>query len=282
MGDNGGMIVLIAGAHGRLGSRLVALLLGRGHIVRAMVRTESQAAAFREVGAEAIVADLRGDVEWTAEGCDTAVFAAGARHRAELGAIDVAGATKLAEAADRFELSRFLLCSVVGAGHPERRRGGVREFLEAKHHAERRVARLNVPWSILRFGRLTEDLGNERIEVAPEPGMPLTISRDDAALAIAEALPREHLARQVVNVIDGDRRVPDALDAVSPRPLPPPPPAYTGRAAPLGAAQADNPPDDPEMIAPDAQPLDADVEWVGDGPVPPEPVGNEDPAPRIP
>jgi nucleoside-diphosphate-sugar epimerase len=271
------MIVLIAGAHGRLGSRIVALLLHRGHTVRAMVRTEGQAAALRDVGADAIVADLRGDVEWSVDGCDAAIYAAGARHRAELGAIDAGGAAKLAEAADRFELSRFVLCSVVGAAHPERRRAGVREFFEAKHHAERQVARLNVPWSIVRLGRLTEDVGNGRIEVAPEAGMPLTISRDDAALAIAEALPREHLVRQVVNVIDGDRAVADALDAITPRPLPP-----SAAQTPLGAAQADNPPDDPEMIAPDAAPLDADVEWVGDGPVAPEPVGNEDPAPGIP
>jgi hypothetical protein len=36
------------------------------------------------------------------------------------------------------------------------------------------------------------------------------------------------------------------------------------------------------MIEPDAAPLDADVEWVGDGPVPPEPIGSDDPAPGIP
>jgi hypothetical protein len=39
--------------------------------------------------------------------------------------------------------------------------------------------------------------------------------------------------------------------------------------APLGDAQADNPPDDDEMIEPDADPLDTDVEdadlFVGDG-----------------
>ena len=276
------MIVLIAGAHGRLGSRLVALLLHRGYTVRAMVRTDSQAAALREVGADAIVADLRGDVEWAAQGCDAAIFAAGARHRAELGVIDAGGAIKLAEAADRYELSRFLLCSVVGAGRPERRQGGVREFLEAKRHAERRLARLDLPWSILRFGRLTEDLGNGRIDVAPGPETPLTLTRDDAALVIAEALPRTHLTRQVVNVVDGELAVAFALDAVPPLPLPPPPPPGTGPEAPLGAAQSDNPPDDPEMIAADAAPLDADVEWVGDGPVPVEPLGNEDPAPRIP
>jgi nucleoside-diphosphate-sugar epimerase len=281
-GENGDMVVLIAGAHGRLGSRLVALLLHRGYTVRAMVRTDNQAAALREVGADAIVADLRGDVEWTADGCDAAIFAAGARHRAELGAIDAAGATKLAEAADRYDVSRFILCSVVGAGHPERRDGGLREFLEAKRHAERRLARLELPWSILRFGRLTEEPGNGRIDVSPPPGAPLTTTRDDAALTIAEALTRSHLSRQVVNVLDGDRTVAGALDIVAPRPLPPPPAPHTGFAAELGEAQSDNPPDAPDMIAADASVLDADVEWVGDGPIPPEPVGNEDPAPGIP
>lgn len=276
------MIVLTAGAHGRLGSRVVALLLHRGHTVRAMVRTEGQAAALREVGAEAIVADLRGDVEWTARGCDAAVFAAGARHRAELGPVDAAGAAKLAEAADRYALSRFVLCSVVGAGKPERRQGGVREFLEAKHHAERQLTRLSVPWSILRFGRLTEDPGNGRISTTIRPGALVALSRDDAALTIADALERAHLQRRVVNVVDGKRAVTEALDAVPPAPLPPAPRAHTGPEASLGEAQSDNPPDAPDMIEPDAAPLDSDVDWVGDGPVPAEPVGNEDPAPGIP
>jgi nucleoside-diphosphate-sugar epimerase len=275
------MLVLLAGAHGRLGGRILALLLNRGHAVRALVRTDGQAAAVRDLGAEAVVADLRGDVEWTAEGCDAAVFAAGARHRGELGAIDAGGAAKLAEAADRYEHERFVLCSAVGAQHPERREGGIREFLAAKHHAEHRVAELSLAWSILRFGRLTEDPGTGRIATWLHPGR-LAVSRDDAALAVVDTMERGHLARQVVNVVEGDRSVANALDAIPPRPLPPPEAVPTGRRVPLGAAQADNPPDARDMIAPDAPPLDADVDWVGDGPVPPEPVGNEDPAPRIP
>ena len=276
------MKVLIAGAHGRLGSRVLAVLLERGHAARCLVRSESQAAALRGLGAEAVVADLRGDVEWTADGCDAAVFAAGARHRGELGAVDAGGAAKLAEAADRYELVRFVLCSAIGAHRPERRSGGVREFLAAKQHAERRLARLAMPWTVLRLGRLTEAPGTGRIETVVTAGAPLTLSRDDAALAIVDALERSHLAHQVVNVIDGDRHVADALDAIAPRPVPAPSPVPTGREAPLSAAQADNPPDAADMIAADAQALDADVEWEGDGPLPPEPVGNEDPAPGIP
>ena len=253
------MIVLVAGASGRLGGLVVALLLGRGHSVRALVRSEDQAPPLAELGAQPVVADLRGDVEWTADGCDAAIFAAGARHRPDLGAVDGGGAAKLAEAADRFELRRFVLCSAVGAGRPERREGPLREFLEAKHHAERRLARLDMPWTILRFGRLTDEPGTGRI-ATELPASPVTLRRDDGALAVVEALSREHLARQVVHVIDGDRHVAEALDAVEPRPLPP------VRASGLATGQLDQ--------------LDTDYE--GDGPLPPELVGNEDPAPGMP
>jgi uncharacterized protein YbjT (DUF2867 family) len=276
------MHVLLAGAHGRLGGRVLALLLARGHRVRALVRTDGQAAALRELGVDAVVADLRDDVEWTAEGCDATVFAAGARHRAELGPVDAAGAAKLAEAADRYEHECFLLASVIGAGRPDRRSGGVREFLEAKHYAERRLAALELPWTILRFGRLTEHSGTGRIATAPGSNSRLSVSRDDAALTMAEALAADNLSRLVVHVVDGDRAVRDALAGIEPGPLPPPERPPTGRAASLGHLQSDNPPDALDMIAPDAAPLDADVDWEGDGPVPPEPVGNEDPAPRIP
>jgi hypothetical protein len=210
------------------------------------------------------------------------VFAAGARHRAELGAIDAASAAKVAEAAYRYEHSRLVMCSVVGADQPERRDGAVREFLAAKRYAEQRLARLDMPWTILRFGRLTEAPGTGRIETTIVPGTSLTLSRDDAALVVADALQRSHLARRAIHVIDGEHHVADALDAIPPPPLPPPEPAPTGARAPLGVAQADNPPDAPDMIFPDAPPLDADVEWEGDGPVPVEPIGNDDPAPGIP
>jgi hypothetical protein len=52
--------------------------------------------------------------------------------------------------------------------------------------------------------------------------------------------------------------------------------------ASLGEAQSSNPPDDPEMIYTDAEDLDADTDFEGDG-TPPKPErGNEDPAPNSP
>jgi uncharacterized protein YbjT (DUF2867 family) len=270
------MIVLVAGANGRLGGLLVALLLGRGHAVRGLVRTPEQVRPLQEIGATARVGDLRGDIEWAAEGCDAAIFAAGARHPADLAAIDAGGAAKLAEAADRFELRRFVLCSAVGADAPDRREGAVREFLAAKQYAEHRLERLDMAWTILRFGRLTDVPGTGRIGTTLHPGTPATVSRDDAALAVVEALDRPQLARRLVHVIDGDRHVATALDAIEPPPLPP------SHDSGLGAGQVENPPPNPGMLFPDALPLDAAVDYEGEGPSAPEPVGNDDPAPGIP
>jgi nucleoside-diphosphate-sugar epimerase len=270
------MIVLLAGADGRLGRRLTALLLARGHRVRALLRTGEHVAELEAMGAEPVVADLRGDVEWVADRCDAAIFAAGAHRRTDLGAIDAGGAAKLAEAADHFELRRFILCSAVGADEPERHPSPLREFLQAKRDAERRLEHLEVPWTILRFGRLTDAPASGRIATSVDGRRPLVVSRPDAAEVVVEALRRPHLVRRLVDIVAGDRHVADALDAVEPAPLP--------RVRPSGLAtgQALNPPVDPEGLFADAAPLDAAVDYEGEGSQAPEVIGNEDPAPGIP
>src|SRR3954454_3668960 len=254
------MIVLVAGADGRLGRLLVTSLIARGHAVRGLVSTPQQAATLGAVGATPLLADLRGDIEWAAVGCDAAVFAAGARRRSDLGAIDGGGAAKLAEAAVRFGLRRFVLCSAVGADAPERS-GSVRlrEFLRAKQYAEQRVKRLALPWTILRFGRLSDTSRGGRITTALDGRRPLMISRHDAAATVVEALARPHLAHRVVEVVSGDRRIGDALDAVQPAALPRVP------ASGLAVGQALNAPADPDMVFPDALPLDAAVALHGGG-----------------
>jgi hypothetical protein len=52
--------------------------------------------------------------------------------------------------------------------------------------------------------------------------------------------------------------------------------------ASLGDAQSSNPPDDPDMLFDDAEELDTDVEYEGDGPQEQEELDNDDPAPNAP
>jgi hypothetical protein len=55
-----------------------------------------------------------------------------------------------------------------------------------------------------------------------------------------------------------------------------------GGEASLGDAQSSNPPDDDDMIYPDAPPLDSDTDYEGEGDPKPEERDNEDPAPNAP
>ena len=53
--------------------------------------------------------------------------------------------------------------------------------------------------------------------------------------------------------------------------------------ASLGDAQSSNPPDDPEMIEPDAEPFDADTDYESDeDPPEQELLDNDDPSPNVP
>jgi hypothetical protein len=52
--------------------------------------------------------------------------------------------------------------------------------------------------------------------------------------------------------------------------------------ASLGDAQSSNPPDDPEMLEPDAGAFDADVDAEPTEDEPPEELDNDDPAPNVP
>jgi uncharacterized protein YbjT (DUF2867 family) len=136
------------------------------------------------------------------DGCDAAIFAAGARRRGDFGEIDGGGAAKLAEAADRFELRRFVLCSAIGADQPDHRRAPLRDFLAAKQVAEQRLRRLDLPWTIVRFGGLTDAPATGHITTTPHGRNPLTISRDDAAATLMGALERPYLASLSVSIYD--------------------------------------------------------------------------------
>jgi hypothetical protein len=79
-------------------------------------------------------------------------------------------------------------------------------------------------------------------------------------------VPLHILARQAIIVLDGDRHVADALDAIPPRSLPRPDTPPTGTVSSLGAAQSDNPPDTSDMMPPDASrsiPTSNGRRWTG-------------------
>ena len=211
------MKVLVAGAHGRLGSRVVALLLGRGHAVRALVRAEAQADGLREVGADAVVGDLRGDLEWAAEGCEAAIFAAGARHRRRARAIDAAAPRSSPK--PRTATSTRASSSAASSGRIAPSAGGRHARVPGGQASRRAAAGRPRPALVDPSLRpLHRSTGDGRMA----PGPPVRHSCSAATMPPWRSRTRSMRPPRPAggHLVDGERAVADALDSMPPVPLP--------------------------------------------------------------
>lgn len=150
------MRILVTGATGRIGSRLVPRLLQRGHLVRALVRQEEQAEDLAKHGVEPVIGDLRAPVTLgqAAAGMDAVVHLAAffrgatdqqARETNEQGTIG------LARAARGSGVSKFVFVSTSlvygpGRGRPAREEDELKPtgaYPTAKAAAERALQDLD-------------------------------------------------------------------------------------------------------------------------------------------
>ncbi len=123
------MKVLIAGANGKIGRRLIPHLVADNIQVRAMVRDLRQKAGLALLGAHEVVeADLEGDCSEALEGQDVVIFTAGSGpHTGPEKTIDVDqnGAISLIDQAKELGVGRFIMVSSMrGSTTPSSARAG--------------------------------------------------------------------------------------------------------------------------------------------------------------
>jgi uncharacterized protein YbjT (DUF2867 family) len=216
--------VVIAGAHGKIGLRLAALLAGRGDVVTGVVRNPDHRADLERAGASAAVVDLEcasaDELAAHLTGADAVVFAAGAGPGsgvARKDSVDRAAAELLATAAQLAGVRRYLLVSSPGVDAPPE--PGTDEvwaaYLRAKKAAEEALRATDLDWTILRPGRLTDDPGTGRVLLAPPPVERSDVTRDDTAAVLAALLDAPRTARRVLELREGDHDVHEAVAAVS-------------------------------------------------------------------
>lgn len=213
------MKVLVAGAHGNTGRRVVRVLRAEGYEVRAMIRNESQGKHLSDLGAELVIADLTADVSHTVNGCQAVVFAAGAGPGAEPEEnedVDHKGAEKLIEAAEAAGADRFIMLSAQGAEDPEHASPQLKAFLEAKSRSDNRLRGSNLAYTILQAGRLTDEIGHGVITAAEDIKEPGSISREDVARAVVYALPLQNLYRRTIDIQNRDLPIKAALEKIGP------------------------------------------------------------------
>lgn len=203
--------VVVAGGHGRVGIRLLALLADAGHRGRGLIRNPDHAADLEEVGAEAVLCDMEelDDISSCCEGADAVVFAAGAgpgsgpeRKRT----VDLGGALKLMRAG----VSRYVMVSAIGADRPEEWSEQMRPYYEAKAEADRALSESGLEYTIVRPGGLTDDPGTGRVAAGRdlERG---EIPRDDVAATLLAVLEAPGTAGKAFDLVSGDTLIEEAI-----------------------------------------------------------------------
>ena len=222
------MKILIAGANGNTGYRLVRLLAGGDHEVRAMIRDPAQAGRMEEAGAEPFVSDLEGDPSPAVAGRRAVLFCAGGGRGSgpeKKETVDHMGAVKLIEAAEAGGADRFILLSSIRIEYPDTWPERLRVYLIAKEKADRRLMASGLGYTIVRPGRLTDEPGTGRIAAAQRLGgrgeqdgregrWGDEISRDDTAAVMAACLELENTRGKAIEVLAGEAPIREALAAI--------------------------------------------------------------------
>jgi nucleoside-diphosphate-sugar epimerase len=210
------MRIVIAGAHGQIGLRLVRLLAARGDEAIGLVRNPDHTDVLSAAGATAVVCDLESasiDEIATAVGAvDVAVFAAGAGPGS--GAerkltMDRDGAIKLL-AATEASGARYVVVSSVGAESPPSGNSVFDVYLRAKAEADAAVTASGRAWVVLRPGPLTDDPGTGRVRIGTEPFRD-AVTRDDVAAVLAAICATTTLDGTILYLANGEVPIDKAL-----------------------------------------------------------------------
>lgn len=212
------MNVLVIGANGQVARHTVTKLAEAGHHPVAMIRNENQASELKKLGAEKIVvADLEANFDHAFEGVDAVVFAAGSG--GHTGAdktilIDLWGAIKAIDAAERHGIKRFVMLSSMGTVDPDKS-DRIKHYLVAKKLADDHVKRSNLTYTIVRPGSLTNERAQGKIKLEEEIlQRDNTITRADVATVLTEVLERENTYGKTFEILNGETEIDKALQAI--------------------------------------------------------------------
>ncbi|MFI2206725.1 SDR family oxidoreductase [Streptomyces sp. NPDC020192] len=188
--------VLVVGATGALGGRVVDELLARGKTVRALVRPTSDASKLQDKGVEIARGDILDLDSLTAamQGADAVITTAAGYTGGDKKAqdVDTLGNANLAEAAHRTGIRRFALTSILTSDQTP----DVPHFWHKKL-AEDKLEQLGVPFVALRPGaflaQVTTLAGNPLdkgwVLWMAKPDIPLTfVHTSDLAAYLAAAV----------------------------------------------------------------------------------------------
>jgi uncharacterized protein YbjT (DUF2867 family) len=211
------MRIVIAGGHGQIARQFGRLVADAGHQPVGMIRRPEQIPDLQEDGIEPALIDLENtDVDAMTDivrGADAVVFAAGGGadgnvERKET--VDKGAAIMLADAAEAAGVRRYVMVSAMGTESADPSSDDVFQvYLRAKQAADDDVRSRDLDWTIVRPGRLTDDVPTGRVQLGKLDGG--SVSRGDVAHVLAGTVESDRTIGKTFDVLSGDAPVKEAL-----------------------------------------------------------------------
>ena len=191
------MKILVAGATGKTGIRLMDRLAAGGHTPIALVRESSDTSKLPEQ-AQQRMGDLASLPAGVCDGCEAVIFAAGSGGDTSTDMtdrIDRDGAIALIDQAAKAGVSRFVMLSSVGAEDPDPSTE-MGHYLQAKHDADEYLKGSGLTFAIVRPVALTDDDGTGDTILGDEVDPQAKAARGDVARVLADAVTSDNWAGQ--------------------------------------------------------------------------------------
>ena len=211
------MRIVIAGGHGQIARQFGKLVAADGHEAVGMVRNPAHVPDLEQDGIKAAVIDLEDtDVDALTEvvrGADAVLFAAGGGadgNAARKETVDKGAAIMLADAAEAAGVRRYVMISSMGTDGADPDSDDVFQvYLRAKKAADDDVRGRDLDWTIVRPGRLIDDVPTGHVQLGElERG---SVTRGDVAHVLAEVFDADNTIGKTFDVLGGDVAIKQAV-----------------------------------------------------------------------
>jgi len=209
------MRVLVVGANGKTGTRLIRNLVAGPHDPVAMIRHSGQRSTFDDLGVSTVLGDLEYPIDHAVKGCDALIFAAGSGSstgKDKTVLIDRLGAIRTMVAAQVHGVNRYIMLSATYVDVQSR--SPIAHYHQAKAHADNYLRETELDYTIVCPGRLTDDPGTGRVSVDANINLTGDTSRDHLATALAICLDMGNTVGKTFSLLEGDVPIEHAVESI--------------------------------------------------------------------
>jgi uncharacterized protein YbjT (DUF2867 family) len=209
------MKILVIGANGNTGTRVIRQLANGSHDPVAMIRNPTHRAKFDSLGVATILADLEYPIDHAVQGCDAIIFAAGSGGQTgkdKTILIDHIGAIRSMVAAQVHNVRRYIMLSSIN--NDINSQSAIAHYHRAKAHADNHLVETDLDYTIVCPGGLTDEPGTDLVSVSEKlQGSGMT-SRENLASALVACLDTDNSIGKSFSFLDGNTELSKALSTL--------------------------------------------------------------------